>query len=149
MTINIHKLIKIQCLIFLFLICGNATAGEIAIIINEKNPAVDLSDLEIKQLYLKNNTHWKHGKKIRPAAYSYEADIAIEFYSKVLFMTETEVERHWIEVQYGKALKPPVQLDDSSAMLKFIGKFKGSIGFVELNEVANNSKVKVLKVIDY
>jgi len=146
---KLSKLIKMISVSYLLFSCVSVSAGELAIIINAKNPANGLTALEIKQLYLKNNTHWGYGKKVRPSGYNYEADIATDFYKEVLSMSDTEVERHWIEVQYGKALKPPVQLDDAAAMMKFVGKFKGAIGFVDPSEVAGNPKVKTLLVVSY
>ena len=146
---KLSKLTRFASISLLLLACSGVSAAELAVIINAKNPSADLTVLEIKQLYLKNNTHWGNGKKVRPAALNYEADIATDFYKSVLSMTVTEVERHWIEVQYGKALKPPVQLDDSEAVIKFVGKFKGAVGFVEVGAVDGHKKVKVLRVISF
>ena len=146
---KLRNMLKAICMSSLYLMTSAANAGELAVIINTKNPAVGLTALEVKQLYLKNNTHWGNGKKVRPSAFNYEADLATQFYKQVLSMTPTEVERHWIELQYGKALKPPVQLDDDEAMIKFVSKFKGAVGFVDAASAAGNPKVKVLLVVRY
>ena len=141
-------LIKISSVIAL-LTASLCHAGELAVIVNASNPVDALSPIEVKQYYLKHKARWAFGKKVRPSDYKDEKGMRDAFLSNVLSMSAQEIERYWIEQQYARAEKPPATLDDDSAVVRFVKKFEGGIGFVDRNSVDDSSGVKEVLTLSY
>ena len=125
-------------------------AGELVIIVNAANPVDALTASEAKQYFLKNKARWAFGKKVRPSDYKDEKGMRDAFLTNVLAMNALEVERYWIEQQYARAAKPPTMLDDDTAVVRFVNKFEGAIGFVDRAAVSSGSDgVKEVLTLNY
>ena len=124
-------------------------AGELAVIVNDSNPASTMSTSEVKQYYLKGTTRWQFGQKVQPADCRVDEGLRNAFLSNVLGMSEIEIERYWIEQQYVKGEKPPADLDSDSSVMRFVAQFDGAIGFVERASLAGASGVKEVLTISF
>lgn len=137
------------CYVTALLAASVSYAGELVIIVNAANPVDALTASEAKQYFLKNKARWPFGKKVRPSDYKDEKGMRDVFLSNVLAMNALEVERYWIEQQYARATKPPTMLDDDTAVVRFVNKFEGAIGFVDRGAVNSGSGVKEVLTLNY
>ena len=137
------------CVVMTLLAASMSYAGELVIIVNTANPVDALTASEAKQYFLKNKARWPFGKKVRPSDYQDEKGMRDVFLSNVLAMNALEVERYWIEQQYARAEKPPVMLDDDTAVVRFVNKFEGAIGFVDRGAMGSSSGVKEVLTLKY
>jgi ABC-type phosphate transport system substrate-binding protein len=68
------------------------------------------------------------------------------FIAKILKTNATDLERHWLEIKYRSAESPPKRMPDDDGVIKYIGAFKGGIGFV-LASSLEKAKDKPIKVV--
>ncbi|MBV1877422.1 MAG: hypothetical protein KUG79_07260 [Pseudomonadales bacterium] len=136
-------------LVLTYLIPLYSAAGTMVVIINANNPITKLTKAEVKEYFLKKKTRWKTGKKVRSTDNQSNDSMRNSFNEKVLVFSGVELERYWLEQQYQKAQKPPTTLSSDTEALKFVGKFKGAIGFVDQSSVKGNSSVKTVFSVNY
>ncbi len=135
--------------VLIWLAASLGHAGELAIIVNDSNPASAMSAFEVKQHYLKDTARWDSGQKVRPADCKYDASVRNAFLSNVLGMTDIEIDRYWITQQYVNGEKPPATLDDDSSVMRFVAKFEGAIGCVDRGSLNGARGVKAVLTVAY
>ena len=143
------KTLKIIVGMFAVLSASLVHADELVVIVNDSNPVSTMSASAVKQHFLKDKKVWEFGQKVRPADCTFDEDARLVFLSKVLGMTEIEIERYWIEQQYVKGEKPPSTMDDDSSVMRFVAKFDGAIAFVERGSLSGASGIKEVLTISY
>jgi ABC-type phosphate transport system substrate-binding protein len=139
--------------LFLLLVLGAAATParsappvEIAVVVNTENPMPSLTADDIRSYFMKQKSSWPNGEKIRPV--DVEADNAARslFLSRVLRTTSSDLERHWLEIKYRSAESPPKRMSDDEGVLKYVGAFKGGIGFVDA-AAADKAKDRPIRVV--
>jgi ABC-type phosphate transport system substrate-binding protein len=122
-------------------------AGELVVIVNKANPTAAMSKGDVRNHYLKKQSSWSNGEKLRPVdtESSGQRDV---FVHKLLGMTSNEdLERYWLELKYQKAESPPKRVEGDGAVIKFVSAFKGGIGFVDAASLDADARSKVQVVL--
>jgi ABC-type phosphate transport system substrate-binding protein len=113
-----------------FALAGAVHAEELFII---ANPAVEPPERfglqEVEAIYLLRQTVWPDGTHIVPVNREATSDIRAEFTVRVLNQDNTSLARYWNEMHFQGKL-PPVVQESERAMLAFIRKVPGAIGYV-------------------
>lgn len=111
---------------------GDARAQEPAfrVIVNPANglraaPAAWISDVFLKQV-----TRWSEGDVIRPADQRLTAEVRRAFSDRVLRRSVAAVRSYWQQRIFSGRDVPPPELDSDEAMLGFVSKYAGAIGYV-------------------
>jgi ABC-type phosphate transport system substrate-binding protein len=126
---------------------GPSLAGELVVIVNKANPSSAMNKDEVRTHYLKKQSTWSNGEKLRPVDTESSSQREV-FVHKLLGMTSNEeLERYWLELKYQKAEAPPKRVEGDPAVIKFVSAFKGSIGFVEAASLDAETKTKVHVVL--
>ena len=123
----------------------------VAVIVNTSNPFDEMSAAEVKAYFLKRDKkRWKNGAKIRPVDNAGTSQERALFLEQVLHMSAEDVERYWIEVQYRKALAPPLRIEEDYRIMRLISKFEGGIGYVNLSSLTDQTsdEIKIVHILD-
>ena len=124
------------------------SAEELAVIVNPANTTASLDAKAVKAHFLKTLSAWSSGDRVRPVDQSDATPKRAAFLAKVLGMSETELERYWLERQYANADSPPAKAPDDATVIRIVKTFKGAIGFVS-KEAATREGVKTVLVVPY
>jgi ABC-type phosphate transport system substrate-binding protein len=116
----------------------------VAVVVNMKNPASDLSSSDLRRIFAGEKRTWAGGVSIRiitRSPGSYERLVLL----KILRMSETEYKQYWAtQIFRGEAQSEPVTLFSNGMQKEAIVAFPGGIALVDLADVKPG--MKVLKV---
>ena len=127
-------------------IYASAYARELAIIANKDYPFPSISASTVKDIYLGEKTS-ERGVKIKPMDQRDEA-IKKRFIEKVMGSTVDGYKAYWIKKFFQEGVTPPTAKGTPSEMIQTISQTSGAVGYVWVDEVRNDSGVKVLLKIE-
>lgn len=139
------KYTKIILLISALVVFGrwNDAAAQIVIVVNKNNTIRNLSNDELKKIYLGKVTIFPSGNKIILLEH---APVKKMFYKHVFNMKVDKVKKHWFSVVFsGKSATPPKELKDLDEVKKIVNTNDGAICFVELSTF-DSSKMKIITI---
>jgi ABC-type phosphate transport system substrate-binding protein len=120
---------------------NRALAEELLII---ANPSVGLTAPltlnQIAAIYLLRTNTWPDGSRIVPVNREAGNETRAKFTSGVLRQDNASLATYWNELHYMGKL-PPVVQESEKAMLAFIQKVPGSIGYISTSTAPTNVKV--------
>ena len=125
-----------------------ASAEELAVIVHPANTTASLDAKAVKAHFLKTQSAWGSGDRVRPVDQSDTTPKRAAFLAKVLGMSASELERYWLERQYANADSPPAKAPDDATVIRIVKTFKGAIGFVS-KEAATREGVKTVLIVQY
>jgi ABC-type phosphate transport system substrate-binding protein len=125
------------------LLCCPARADDILIIANASvNTNTPLDTGRIAAIYLLRVTTWPDGSRIVPVNREAGSDLRAQFTSDVLMQDNASLASYWNEMHFmGKM--PPVVQQSEQAMLAFVRRVPGAIGYIRAG-VTPPPDVKVL-----
>ncbi len=132
--------------------CGLALGEEaekprpLVLITNVKNPINDISKRELGRIYVKKMHYWENGERCVPIDQAGTSQTRKDFYLLVLNKDLYEMKRYWMQETMTGNGTPPVTLDKSATVKRYVRKIKGSVGYIYADEV--DDTVKVLHVIN-
>jgi len=108
-------------------------SGDIAVITG-KNTRIDrVSKEDLKKIYLKIKIFLK-GQKVVPVNLPPNSSLRQIFQEKILEMDDEQLNLYWNEM-YFHGIEPPLVLSSEKAVIRFVKKVKGAIGYVRLENV--------------
>jgi hypothetical protein len=120
----------------------------LVVIINNENPVSALSPDEVRVYFLrKAKNRWPQiDKNIRPVTRKSECFERDVFYSLIIEMSETEIEKYFADTQFPDDEKTLEELNSDGEIIKFVEKEIGGIGFISSKSLtpAIRSRVKVV-----
>ncbi|MBI1821544.1 MAG: hypothetical protein HY036_02235 [Nitrospirae bacterium] len=122
---------------------SNLHAEEIAIIVNETGPLVNLSEITIRDIYL-GEKKFEGGVRIEAINYP-EGPVKDAFFQAVLKMTSREFKLHWTKKLFGEGGELPLTETDPRDIIEAVKKKRGAIGYVMKGELRDSKGVKVIK----
>lgn len=124
----------------LILVSGRAAADDILVIASPSVTVNALDSEQIAAIYLLRLTNWPDGIHIVPVNREAASEIRAEFTSRVLRQDNASLATYWNEMHFmGKM--PPVVQQSESAMLAFVRRVPGAIGYVSAATVPSGVKV--------
>lgn len=125
------------------LLCGPARAEDVLIIANASvNTNTPLDTGRIAAIYLLRVTTWPDGTRIIPVNREAGSDLRAQFTAGVLMQDNASLAAYWNEMHFmGKT--PPVVQQSEQAMLAFVRRVPGAIGYIS-SAVMTPPDVKVL-----
>jgi hypothetical protein len=113
------------------------------VIIHPRNPAVSAERTFVADAFLKKTTRWRHGEPIRPVDLR-DSTPRRKFSETVLTRSVAAVRSYWQQQIFSGRGIPPPELDGDEAVIKFVMRNPGAIGYVSGH--ADLAEVKVLQV---
>jgi len=114
---------------FCALFSESADAEGMLIIVNPSVEAAALSPREISAIYLLKTMAWADGSRIIPVNREATSPLREEFNGAILHQTNEALAAYWNEMHF-KGRLPPVIQESDRAMLAFIRKVPGAIGYI-------------------
>ena len=130
-------------LFFIAFISNAIFADELIIIINNKTSITNLTISELSDIYLLRMSNWNEGGRIVPVNRESESEERDKFSNKVLKQSQSDLNNYWNKMHF-KGVIPPLIQESDGAVLAFIKKVPGSIGYINANSNLNLKEVKIL-----
>jgi ABC-type phosphate transport system substrate-binding protein len=118
-----------------------AQAGDVAVVVNNRNPVTKISKIELRNIFAGEERSWSAGVPIRifvraPGTRERAALL------KLLDMTEGEYKQYWTaQVFRGEAQAEPVALPSNGMQREAVVAYPGAVALVELQDVKAGMKV--------
>lgn len=122
------------------LLARPAAAEELLIIANPSVLSGPLTAQQIAAIYLLRTTTWPDGSRIIPVNREATSETRASFTSGVLRQDNASLVTYWNEMHFMGKL-PPVVQESEPAVLAFIQKVPGSIGYISASTAPIDVKV--------
>jgi ABC-type phosphate transport system substrate-binding protein len=144
------SIILVTCF-FLSVNAGAPPAEAFAVIVNQENPIKTLTTSEVKLYFLRKlKKRWTEiNKNIRPVDRKAACPERDAFYSMVLDMTATDVEKYFTNKQLQNAERPPDKFSSDAEVINFVSTEAGAIGYVNLKSLSAEAREKVHVVLQF
>jgi ABC-type phosphate transport system substrate-binding protein len=129
------------------LLFADATASaepDLLVVINEANPISALSRDDLCDLFLKKSSYWTDGTLVLPVDQVEGAAVRDSFNREILRKSSSAVRAYWQQRIFSGRDVPPPEKDDDAAVLAFVRRNRGAIGYVSLR--APTTGVKAVRV---
>jgi ABC-type phosphate transport system substrate-binding protein len=121
--------------------CSIAWA-DLYIIANKDLPVAQLDKDDIAAIYLLKKKHWENGDDIMPINLPAQADARTRFTAEVFDSTPEKLGSYWDKMLF-KGETPPVTQNSEQAVILFVERIKGAIGYVETKP--QSPQIKILQ----
>lgn len=115
------------------------------VIVNPQNPTVSIDRRFLVEAFLKKTTHWSHDEAIRPVDLWSDSAVRRRFSDDALSRSVGAVKSYWQQQIFSGREVPPPELDSDEAVVRFVLRYPGAIGYV--SAAANVSGAKVLSIV--
>lgn len=127
--------------VILILICGEiCRADELLVIANSGVAAEGLSSEELTAIYLLKTTTWQGGDSIVPVSREATSSERAMFSDAVMHQTPRALNTYWNQMHF-KGKVPPLIQESDQAVLAFVQKVPGAIGYINASVIPKNVKV--------
>ncbi len=116
-------------------------ADSLAIVVAKESPIQELSEFELKKLYLGANITDASGQRIVPFNQAPSSPDRVLFEERVLGMTPDEVARHWIDHRIRGGGAAPKAISPSELLQKVVSRMPHSLGYVRVANVQQDVRV--------
>ncbi len=131
----------VVAILILFAVTRPAWAEDLLIIANPSvNIAVPLTMREIEAIYLLRITTWPDGSHIVPVNREVSSEVRAKFTADALQQSNATLAAYWNEMHFQGKL-PPVVQESEPAMLAFVQRVPGAIGYISASTSADGVKV--------
>lgn len=100
------------------------------IVVNAANPTGSLPKEKLAAYFLKKETRWGDGTKISVVDRNPGAAVRVAFSKSVLGKDVAAVKSFWQRQLFSGRETPPAELDSDRAVLEFVAKSPGGLGYV-------------------
>jgi hypothetical protein len=109
---------------------GGATHATLQIIVHPQNPVQQLERRTVSDMFLKRVMHWPDGEQVLPVDLNPKLSLRSKFCDLVLNRPLTALRMHWQQVIFSGRGVPPPELDSEAAVIRYVLRYRGSIGYV-------------------
>jgi ABC-type phosphate transport system substrate-binding protein len=133
--------------IVVLLVSVSALAQEPAfrVIVHPDNPALGMSRDQVADVFLKKVTRWPDGETIRPVDLRTSSPVRKELTERVLRKSIAAVRSYWQQLIFSGRSIPPPELDSDAAVVAFVARNRGAIGYVSSEAKLDGVKVMATK----
>jgi len=146
-TITKIKALVILLGVVIFLVIAQgamAQSNTIVVIVHPDNPIAEMTAGKAKLYYLRKvKKRWPEiNKNIKPVDMEGTSSRGY-FCTKVLGMSESEMDNYFTQREFSNAEKPPIRLSSEDEIIRYVSENPGAIGYVSQSAYKNaNSSVK-------
>lgn len=109
------------------------TGGGIRVIVNAKSSTTALSRQAVADMFLKKRTTWSDDRPVQPVDLSQKHPLRARFSRVFLDRDVAAVRRYWAQLVFSGRGVPPPEVADEAAVVKFVAKHVGAVGYVSSN----------------
>lgn len=122
------------------------TPPRIAVVTHVENKTPSLTRTELARMFRKQQTEWPDGERCIPIDQMGGSDIRSEFGRIVLEESPDEWKRYWIQQTMTGNARPPIALENSETIKKYVQKLPGAVAYIYERDV--DETVRVLMIAD-
>jgi len=123
---------------------ADAPESAFVVIVNGHNPAKFAERAFIADAFLKKASRWSSGEVLRPGDLRPSSVARHAFSGAVLQRSVAAVRSYWQQCIFSGRDVPPPELDSDEAMLRYVAKYGGAVGYVSAATKLEGSNVKVI-----
>jgi ABC-type phosphate transport system substrate-binding protein len=117
---------------------------EYRVIVHPENPNTSLAREFLIDAFLKRTTRWGDGETIRPVDQRSDSAVRRRFSESVLQRSVAAVKSYWQQRIFSGRELPPPELDSDEAVVGYVLKHRGAVGYV--SGAAKLDRAKVVQV---
>jgi ABC-type phosphate transport system substrate-binding protein len=129
----------------LLLGCDTILAADYIIVANPGVPVSSITLEDLSDIYLLRTIVWDDGKRIIPVNREAGSATRTLFSTRILRQRQEALSSYWDKMRF-KGMTPPLIQESDQAVLAFVQKVPGAIGYV--SPATDLKGVKVLKIQD-
>jgi ABC-type phosphate transport system substrate-binding protein len=115
------------------------------VIVNPDNPSISASRDFLERAFLKQTADWSDGESIRPVDQRPDSGVRRAFSNAVLKRSIAAVRSYWTQRIFSGRGVPPPELDSDEAVVGYVLKHRGAVGYVAGNADLKRAKELVVK----
>lgn len=119
---------------------GNLRAADFIVIANPGVPAAKLTPDELSAIYLLRTSNWEDGTRIVPVSREAGSNARTLFAMHILKQPQATLDAHWNRMNF-KGITPPLIRESDNAVLAFVQRVPGAIGYVSASTELKGVKV--------
>jgi ABC-type phosphate transport system substrate-binding protein len=119
--------------------------GGFQIIRNPENPIDSVDRQFIEDAFLKKKTTWPGGGTIRPVDLAPDSAARRHFSDEVLRRPVAAIRSYWQQRIFAGRELPPPELETDAAVIRFVLRERGAIGYVSTAAALNGAKALNIK----
>jgi len=104
--------------------------AEFRVVINARNPQDSIARDFLADAFLKKVTRWDDGEPIRPCDLRLDSTVRRAFSKTVLRRAIAAIRSYWQQRIFSGRDVPPPELDSDEAVLRYVAKYRGAVGYV-------------------
>jgi ABC-type phosphate transport system substrate-binding protein len=120
----------------------STASADLYIIANKDLPVAQLDKEDIAAIYLLKKKHWENGEDIMPINLPAQAEARNRFTAEIFDSTPEKLGSYWDKMLF-KGETPPVTQNSEQAVILFVERIKGAIGYVETKP--QSAQIKILQ----
>jgi len=111
------------------------------VIVHPDNPSTSLTRDFLVDAFLKRTTRWGDGETIRPVDQRADSAVRRRFSESVLQRSVAAVKSYWQQRIFSGRELPPPELDSDDAVVGYVLKHRGALGYVSGSAKLERAKV--------
>jgi ABC-type phosphate transport system substrate-binding protein len=114
---------------------------DVLVLVHPSNPSSSVSREFVADAFLKKTARWSHDEPIRPVDLRPNAATRRLFSERLLRRSVAAVRSYWQQRIFSGRGVPPPELDDDAAVVRYVLKYPGAIGYVTEGTRLEGAKV--------
>jgi ABC-type phosphate transport system substrate-binding protein len=139
------QLIIKLCLAFSLLLAMPAIPGsahaDVVVIVSAKSHVTSLSHEQVARIFLGKVSNFPDGGDVLPIDQPQGRAVRDEFYAKVVHKNSSQLAAYWAKVIFTGDGRPPVMLENNTAVRKAVANDPNAIGYIDKDAVTRSVKV--------
>ena len=124
---------------------ADTTPAAFVLIVHPDNPTSAAPRDFVSQAFLKTITRWQNGELIRPVDLAPESATRALFSERVLKRSVMAIRNYWQQRIFSGRDLPPPELEADAAVIAFVARNRGAIGYVSGSAKLDGVKVLAVK----
>ena len=125
--------------------CGSIGAADFVIVANPSVSVTAITRDDLSDIYLLRTNVWDDGSRIVPVNRESGSNTRTQFSTHILRQRQDALSNYWDKMRF-KGMTPPLIQESDQAVVAFVKKVPGAIGYV--NATTDLKGIKVVKVQD-
>ncbi len=125
---------------------ARAPDDDIAVIVNGGLPVASVDANEARRIFLLRQRFWPGGRRIAPVNLPAASPLRRDFSVRVLGRTVKELSDYWNDL-YFHGTEPPAVLDSERAVILYVSRTAGAIGYVRQGSLKTAPERESVKVV--
>ncbi len=118
----------------------------IVVVANADVPVSTLAPRDARRIFLLRERFWPHGQRIAPVNLPASSPLRRDFSVKLLGRSVREMSEYWNDM-YFHGTQPPAVLDSERAVLLYVARTPGAIGYIRAGTLRADPDRDDLKVL--